>query len=75
MLRFVGYILFTVSDSMVLLEHSDIQLPYLSYLIYSLYYISQYIILLAATQSNNRLLTKLELNNSGKEAIILAGSN
>lgn len=65
MIRFISYILFIISDTMILLEQSNLQLPNLSILILSTYYISQYFILISAIQTNNCLL---KINNvSGNE--------
>jgi len=50
-LRFAGYSLFFLSDTMLLLSHAGFQLPYSSVAVLSTYFASQYVILWSAVHT------------------------
>ncbi|KAI1703500.1 yhhN family domain-containing protein [Ditylenchus destructor] len=70
LLRFLGYALFFLSDSMLLLDHAGQPLPYPAVLILCTYYASQYFILMGSVHSEevleapiykNRVLAKASM--------------
>ncbi len=62
-MRFAGYSLFFLSDSMLLLEHMGFEWPFSSLLILSTYFSSQYLLALDGVHSPVELSASVKLSD------------
>jgi uncharacterized membrane protein YhhN len=65
-MRFLGYFLFFLSDSMLLLGHAGVEIPFDSFLVLSTYYTSQYMILTSGVLTQQLIYSPLELEAKTK---------